>query len=431
MATLLFLVGVLVVAVGIALSIALHEVGHLVPAKAFGVKVTQYMVGFGPTILSRRKGETEYGLKAVPLGGYIAMIGMYPPAAAVGDTSRRAGWFRTLVQDARDSSAEGIGEGEDSRTFYRLPIPKRLVIMFGGPVMNLIIGTVLIGILLVGIGAPSVVNRVADVSPCLTPTSSGACPAGADASPARAAGFRAGDTIVSVDGARTATWADVSAAFAAAAGRRLTVVVSNDGARRTLTVTPASVKAEVATASGGTRTETVGRVGVTAATDYRPLPVSEVPAAVGAQLGATVGVIVTLPARLADIAGSVFEGRARDPNGPMSIVGAGRVAGDVAASGDLGFTGKVQSLLGILASLNIFLFVLNLVPLPPLDGGHIAAAIWEGIKRGFARLTHRAAPRPADTAKLVPVTFAVVAVLGVMSVFLIIADIVKPVNPFG
>ena len=76
---LLFLLGVLVVGVGLALSIALHEIGHLVPAKVFGVRVTQYMVGFGPTLLSRTRGETEYGLKAIPLGGYIRMIGMYPP----------------------------------------------------------------------------------------------------------------------------------------------------------------------------------------------------------------------------------------------------------------------------------------------------------------------------------------------------------------
>ena len=427
---LLFILGVLVLAVGLAISIALHEVGHLIPAKLFGVKVTQYMIGFGPTLFSRRKGETEYGVKAIPLGGYISMIGMYPPAASVGATeSRSAGFFRTLIQDARDQSADQIGDDEDSRTFYRLPIHKRLIIMFGGPVMNLVIGTVLIGILLMGIGIPTAVNRVATVSPCVTTAAS--CPSGAAASPASKAGFRVGDTIVSVDGTSTPSWAEASSLFAASPGTELTVVVTNDGARRTLEVTPVATRAEVAAADGTTSTETVGRIGVAARTALQSQSITTVLPAVGSALGVTFHTVATLPARLADVGGALFAGQQRPMDSPMSVVGAGRVAGEVASTDQLGLLGKVQYILNILAGLNIFLFVLNLVPLPPLDGGHVAAALWEGLKRAFARVFKRREPKPTDTAKLIPLTFGVVAVLGAMSLFLIVADIVKPINPFG
>ena len=145
-----FVIGVAIV-VGLAVSIGLHEIGHLVPAKLFGVKVTQYMIGFGPTIWSKRKGETEYGVKAIPLGGYIAMIGMFPPARAARWRTAR-GFFRTLVQDARDSSAESITTGDEHRAFYRLPVWKRIVVMFGGPFMNLLLAIVLFAVLLMGFG---------------------------------------------------------------------------------------------------------------------------------------------------------------------------------------------------------------------------------------------------------------------------------------
>ena len=145
-----FILGVLVVVVGLAVSIGLHEVGHLVPAKLFGVKVMQYMIGFGPTLFSRRRGETEYGIKAIPMGGYISMIGMFPPAKQGGAVRNAStGFFNTLVQDAREVSAESIGN-DDDRAFYRLPIWKRIIIMAGGPFMNFVIATVIFAIVQIG-----------------------------------------------------------------------------------------------------------------------------------------------------------------------------------------------------------------------------------------------------------------------------------------
>ena len=146
-----FVIGVVIIALGLAVSIGLHEIGHLVPAKLFGVKVTQYMIGFGPTIWSRRKGETEYGVKAIPLGGYIAMIGMFPPARGERVHEDSTGFFRGLVQDARDSSMESITPGDEDRAFYRLPVWKRIIVMLGGHVVKTGIGPVLVDLMKRGV----------------------------------------------------------------------------------------------------------------------------------------------------------------------------------------------------------------------------------------------------------------------------------------
>ena len=148
-----YLVGLLIFVVVLLGSIALHEVGHMVPAKRFGVRVSHYMVGFGPTLWSRTKGETEYGFKAIPAGGFVRLVGMYPPDDAVGNPPART-WIGRLARDARLASAEEIHPGEDGRAFYRLSTPKKVVVMLGGPVMNLLIAFVLLAIVFVGIGVP-------------------------------------------------------------------------------------------------------------------------------------------------------------------------------------------------------------------------------------------------------------------------------------
>lgn len=127
----LYVAGVVIIAVGIALSIALHEIGHLVPAKRFGVRVPQYMVGFGPTIWSRHKGETEYGVKAIPLGGYIRMIGMFPPKSGDAPGTIRTsstGRFTQLADEARAQSFEEVRPGDEDRLFYKLSVDRKSVV---------------------------------------------------------------------------------------------------------------------------------------------------------------------------------------------------------------------------------------------------------------------------------------------------------------
>ncbi len=174
MTTVAFVLGVLFMAAGVAVSIALHEVGHLVPAKRFGVRVTQYMVGFGPTVWSRRRGETEYGVKAIPLGGYIRMIGMFPPRAGDPEGTLRAsstGRFSQLMDEARAASLEEVRPGDEDRVFYRLSVPKKVLVMMGGPLMNLLIGIVLLTVLVTvhGVLTPQKGAEVASVAQCVVP----------------------------------------------------------------------------------------------------------------------------------------------------------------------------------------------------------------------------------------------------------------------
>jgi len=436
---LLFILGVLIVLVGLALSIGLHEIGHLVPAKLFGVKVTQYMIGFGKTLFSFRRGETEYGVKAIPLGGYISMIGMFPPAK--GDEHGRnatTGFMQTMAQDAQVASMETVATGEDERTFYRLPVWKRVIIMFGGPFMNLVIGVVLFGVLLVGFGTPQASTTVGSVSQCVLPTTSSrqTCETGDPQGPAAAAGIKPGDTIVSIDGTPITSWSQSTQIIRGSAGRALPVVIERDGRRSTVTVTPkvntvakTDAKGTVVTNDAGQPvTQQVGFVGIGTMQKLVPQPVTSVLPAVGAQVGAVAGVIVHLPERLVDVWNAAFGPGERDPNGPMSVVGVGRVAGEVAALDGVPVIDKAYSMIGLLASLNIALFVFNLIPLLPLDGGHIAGALWEGLRRSVAKLFKRRDPGPVDMAKLMPLTMAVVVIFGGMSLLLVYADIVKPVT---
>ena len=454
----MYILGVAVVVVGLALSIGLHEIGHLVPAKLFGVKVTQYMIGFGPTVWSRRKGETEYGVKALPLGGYISMIGMFPPAKDGGKTrSNSTGFFQQLVQEgepdkkqgalgtmvdeARQASADTIGEGEDHRAFYRLPVFKRIIIMLGGPFMNLLIAVVLFAILLMGFGTTQASTTVGSVSACVLPATSDrqTCAAGDEAAPGAAAGLKPGDKLVSIDGTAITSWDQSTAIIRESSGTPLQVIVDRDGTEQTLVITPKLTERYVTDddgnvvtdASGTEQTTEVGFVGIGPAGELVPQPASAVLPTVGENISGVFHMILNLPQRLIDVANAAFGPGERDPNGPISVVGVGRVAGEIASIDTIPIASKTASLLGLLASLNIALFVFNLVPLMPLDGGHVAGALWEGIRRWFAKLFKRRDPGPVDTAKLMPLTFAVVIVLGGMSLLLIYADIVKPINLFG
>lgn len=436
MTAIAFLIGVLVLVIGLAISIALHEIGHLLPAKLFGVRVGQYMIGFGPTLWSRRVGETEYGFKLLPLGGFISMAGMYPPAPEGEEPSkRRSRFFATMVQDARDANAETLVGGDD-RVFYKLPVWKRVVVMLGGPFMNLLLAFVLSIIAVSGIGTAVTTTTVASVSQCVIPASEGRteCTSADPVAPAAAAGIQPGDVIVSVDGRAVSTFADAAAIIQDAPGRALPVVIERDGVQQTVTVTPQRTDRAVTDAQGrpvtdaGGATEyvSVGFAGLVAQQALEPQPIWVGPEATIQQVGAVAQIMTQLPVRIYETATDLVTGQPRDPNGPLSVVGAGRLAGEYAAV-DAPILARVQSIIGLLAGLNIALFVFNLIPLLPLDGGHIVVALWDGVKRWVARLRGRVA-RPVDATRLVPVTFVVVVLLIGMGGVLFLADIFNPVQ---
>jgi membrane-associated protease RseP (regulator of RpoE activity) len=428
-----FAIGVVLLVVGLAVSIALHELGHLVPAKRFGVRVGQYMIGFGPTLWSRRFGETEYGVKAIPLGGYISMAGMYPPSPDGPGASGRAagGFFATMVQDARTANDETLA-GAERRAFYELPVWQRVIVMLGGPLMNLVLAVVLFSLTVSGIGVQTATTTIASVNECVVPADAGRsdCAPGDPASPAAAAGIRPGDVLVSVDGTDVASFADASAIIQQAPERAIEIVVDRDGRREALTVTPMLAEREIAGPDGQPTTASVGFVGMTATVGYERQPIWGGVEATVQQTERVLGIMAQLPVKVYETAADLVTGAERDPDGPLSVVGAGRLAGEVAAV-DAPVIDRVAGLLSLLASLNVALFVFNLIPLLPLDGGHVVIALWDGLRRAWAKLFRRPPPAPVDATRLVPVTFIVVIGLVVMGGILILADIVNPVTLFG
>jgi len=437
----LFIVGVLVIALGLLVSIALHEWGHYYPAKKFGVYISQFMIGFGPTLFSRTKGDTEYGIKAIPLGGYVAMAGMYAPSEPGGKPeASTTGFFDQVVGDsAAPQTATELDI--DTRSFYRLPLHRRIIIMLGGPVMNLLIAIVLYAFVLMGFGVPSLSLTVGSVSECVVPATElrSECLPEDPAAPGAAAGILPGDRILSVAGEPVDEWFRVTEIIRTSPGRPVAVVVDRGGEDVQLSVTPLlseryafDESGEILVDEAGNPVvEYVGFVGIGSSFVNQRQSVTTVLPAVWDNVVGVVRIIVTLPERLVDVAQAAFGTQERDPNGPLSVVGVGRIAGEIASVDSLAVRDRVSSLIGILASLNVALFVFNLIPLLPLDGGHVAVGLYEGAKRRIYRALGKSDPGPVNASKLIPVTLVVVGILGSMSLLLMYADIVNPIRLFG
>jgi membrane-associated protease RseP (regulator of RpoE activity) len=427
-----FIVGVLALIVGLGISIGLHEWGHFAPAKRFGVGITKFMVGFGPTVWSTQRGETEFGIKAIPLGGFVAMHGMFAPS----ESTRRRGGAGT---DFAGMEPPGDEEAfDDSRSFYRLSVLRRIVVMLGGPFMNLVIATVLYAVLLMGFGIVQPSLTVGSVSECVLPATETRtqCEPGDPAAPGNQAGLRPGDVIVSVDGVAVQTWLELTEVIRVNPGNTITLGIEREGVARDIRITPLLTeryaidsRGQVPVDSRGEPiTEEVGFVGIGAALESSRQPVGQVPVAVWDNVVGVTNIILTLPQRMVQVGQAAFGDDERDPNGPISVVGVGRIAGEIASIDSIETQDRIASFLALLASLNIALFVFNLIPLLPLDGGHVAVALIDGIRRRFAKIRGQPAPRPTDPQRLMPLTLVVIAALISMSVLLMYADIVNPIS---
>ncbi|WP_137725120.1 M50 family metallopeptidase [Prescottella subtropica] len=404
----IFALGVVLFALGIALSIALHEAGHMWTAQALGMKVRRYYIGFGPKIFSFRRGETEYGLKAIPAGGFCDIAGM--------------------------TAVDELADDEVDRAMYKQKAWKRIVVMSGGIAMNFVLGLVLVFVLAVGWGLPNlntppatalgnmdcVVEQTSpepeDVVPC------------EGTGPAQQSGLQRGDIVTAVGGQPVTTWEQFQAATQQSTGPT-EFTVDRDGQTLTITVVPQQVTRYVKDdATGQQAARTVGAIGV-GPDFYEPVqygPLAAIPASVaftGDMFVMTAERLVQMPSKVVDLWKSITGGE-RDQETPISVVGASVIGGQVAEQG------LWQVFVLLLASLNFFLGMFNLLPLLPLDGGHIAVTIYEKVRNMLRRARGMAAGGPVDYMKLMPVTYVFVVLGGAYMLLTLTADIVNPIKLF-
>lgn len=451
MVALMTVVGIVLFVFGLLFSIAWHELGHMSTAKMFGIKCTEFMVGFGKTLWSVRRGETEYGVKAVPLGGFVRMVGMLPPSRQAADgSSRKLSRWRAMAEDAREASYVELSPEDQDRQFYQRAPWKRLIVMFAGPGMNVILAAILLGVLFMGIGVPQSTTQIATVTECVVPAGSSVTDCeDAPPTPAAEAGMLPGDVIVSVGGESTPDWSTANRQIRESMGST-EIVVERDGERLPLDVDIVENELPARDAEGefvyqtdadgeplydeqGYRvyeTEVVGFLGIVFATERAPLTFAESAAEMGGMMVGVGEALIDLPSKVPDVFAAAFLGEQRTQDSPVGIVGISRIGGEIMAQG-LPVADTAAIMIQILAGVNLFLFAFNLLPILPLDGGHMAGALWEWVKRGWAKLFRRPEPAPVDVAMLTPVAYVVVACFLVFSVVLLVADLFNPVRLFG
>ncbi|MEV6105780.1 site-2 protease family protein [Streptomyces sp. NPDC051940] len=433
MATLMWLIGVVVFVIGLLFSIAWHELGHLSWAKLFGIRVPQYMVGFGPTIWSRKKGDTEYGIKAVPAGGYIRMIGMFPPGDDGKVRQRSTSPFRGMIEDARAAAYEELKPGDETRMFYTRKPWKRVIVMFGGPFMNLILAVAIFMGVWMLYGVPKQTTTVSSVADCVISQKEDrdTCKASDPKAPAALAGLKAGDKIVAYDGVPVSDWKTLQGLIRDSRGD-VAITVERDGQPKELHATVKLNEVVKDTDNPGDDPETIkaGFLGFTPGRGIVALSAGESVERMGDMVTQGVDAVLALPSKIPDLWNAAFNGEERKADSPVGVVGAARVGGEVAAL-DLPASERIAFFLQLVAGFNLSLFLFNMLPLLPLDGGHIAGALWESVRRNTARLFRRPDPGPFDVAQLMPVAYVVAGIFVCFTLLVLVADVVNPVRLTG
>jgi membrane-associated protease RseP (regulator of RpoE activity) len=403
---LVWLLGLVLFALGICVSVALHEAGHMLTAKAFGMKVRRYFIGFGPKIFSFRRGETEYGLKAIPAGGFCDIAGM--------------------------TALDEVTPEEAPRAMWRYPAWKRIVVLSAGSITHFILGFIILYLMAVSMGLPNYENRaVVGSTSCAAPTmdpktfKQAECGPN-DPSPAIAAGIREGDEIVSVNGKRTANWAEVLTTVRDLRGES-TFVVVRDGQELTMKVAVATVQRVPVDAQPGkddTKLTEVGAVGIgkAAMVDFSALSaVGGTVSFTGEMFVKTWEGLMRFPEKIPAVVRAIG-GAENDPERPVSVVGASVIGADAAEQGIW------EIFVLMLAALNFFVGVFNLLPLLPLDGGHIAITLYERARDVIRKLRGLTPAGPVDYTKLTGVTMVLVIVGGAIVLLTVTADIVNPIR---
>ncbi|MFG3403922.1 M50 family metallopeptidase [Streptomyces sp. NPDC048142] len=428
---LLTVLGIAVFVVGLLFSIAWHELGHLSTAKMFGIRVPQYMVGFGPTLWSRKKGDTEYGIKAIPAGGYIRMIGMFPPGPDGRLEARSTSPWRGMIEDARSAAFEELEPGDEKRLFYTRKPWKRVIVMFAGPFMNLVLAVAIFMGVAMTFGFQTQTTEVAGVQQCVISQSDKreTCKDSDPVSPAKAAGLQEGDRIVAFDGREVDDWATLSERIRETIGPA-TLVVERDGKEVTLD----AVLRENAVAKKDGNGDIVpnefikaGYLGFAAQTEIVPLSFGDSFVRMGDMIENGVDSIIALPSKIPALWDAAFSDGERADDSPVGVVGAARIGGEV-MNLDIPAQNQVAMMLFLLAGFNLSLFLFNMLPLLPLDGGHIAGALWESLRRNLAKVFRRPDPGPFDVARLMPVAYVVAGLFICFTLLVLVADIVNPVK---
>ena len=439
MTALMTVIGIVVFFFGLLISIAWHELGHLSTAKLFKIRVPQYMVGFGPTLWSRHKGETEYGVKWIPLGGYIRMIGMFPPGDDGRVTARSTSPWRGMIEDARAASYEEIKPGDQDRMFYTRKPWKRVIVMFAGPFMNLILAFVLFLLVLMGFGQATQTTTVSQVSDCVISQSDEAalkaknpCASNKYAeSPAKKAGLKAGDRILSFNGTSVdvSQWSVLQEQIRKTTGPA-TITVLRKGQTVTLHADLIENKVTKTDGNGGYAEGeyvTAGFLGFTPANEVVRLGFGQSIDRMGDMAQSGVESLAALPSKVPDLWNAVFNGAERKQDSPVGMIGAARIGGDVLAM-HIPATQRIAFFLSLLAGINLSLFLFNMLPLLPLDGGHIAGALWESVRRNIAKVFRRPDPGPFDVAKLMPVAYVIAGIFICFTALVMAADLINPVR---
>jgi membrane-associated protease RseP (regulator of RpoE activity) len=376
----------LIVIVAIIAMVMIHELGHFLTAKWSHMKVTEYFLGFGPRLWSFRRGETEYGVKVLPLGGYVKIIGM--------------------------TNTEEVDPADEARTYRQQPFHNRMMVALAGSFMHFVMAFILLWALFAFIGQSQPSTSVAGYSPVS---------AGVD--PARSAGLLVGDRIVSIDGRPVSNGTDLQRIIESHAGVPLSIVVDrgNPAKAITVTVTPA--------VPAGSTSKDDARIGIEIGdSSVTVAPIHALGTAGVAVWQITTGTIAALGHTFSPHGLSAFFGQldntkaadaaAKNDSRPVSLPGAVRLADEAAKSG-------TADLLGVLATIIIAVGLINLVPMLPLDGGHVLVAVYERVR------SRRGRPYHADVHKLVPVASAFVLFLVIFVAAAVFLDIAHPIaNPF-
>ena len=375
------ILGILAFVVALLLSVMIHEFGHYLTAKRYGMKVSEFFVGFGRRIWSQQRGETEFGIKAIPAGGYCKIDGMTP--------------------------GDEMPIGQEDRAFYKASSGKKLIVLGAGSFLHFVIGYVLLFTLFAGIGTTQVLPIIGEVM---------------KGTAAQTAGIMVGDEVTSINGKSVTNWYKDVNAIRESQGRELTLGINRDGEDLIISATPT-----LETIDGTTRyllgiiNETgLKRTGVVTSLKNAGIVTKDF-------LVESIKSLAKLPSKVPALWGQTVSGQKRDANGLVGVVGVARVSGQAISSDDLSVMERFGTFILIIASLNIFVGLFNLLPILPLDGGHMAVAIADEVRALFARLRGRPRPAAIDVTVLTPITMVVFVILAALTLLLLVADIVNPV----